>query len=65
MKTASDMQASNNYCLNLSDEVVLAMLREAVEEVCLTIDRSRALIRETYALLNIAERLQMPLTESR
>jgi hypothetical protein len=50
---------------NLSDEAMLAILREAAEDARQLTDQTRTLVRETHALLRKAERLQAPLIESR
>jgi hypothetical protein len=50
---------------NLSDETILAILREAAEDARQLTDRTRTLVRETHALLRKAERLRTPLIESR
>ena len=54
-----------NRHLDLPDEVVLAMLCEAVQDAQQITEHTRAVVRETRALLRKADRLQMPLIESR
>jgi hypothetical protein len=59
------MDARNDRLLSLSDEEVLFVLRKAAEEAHQTAGQTRALICETRSLLRKAERLKMPLIESR
>jgi hypothetical protein len=47
------------------DAALIAMLREAAEQAQESVDRSRVMVRETYWLLRLAQRMEGPLIESR
>ena len=49
----------------LPDRMLLKALRDAVQQAQESVDRSRAIVRETQALVRLAERIESPLIESR
>ena len=51
--------------INLSDEELIAMLREATKQTQESVARSHVVLRETHRLLLLAERIEAPLIERR